>query len=218
MLCAMATPPTINTKATTRENPNFSPIRIQPDNIPNSGIRYTYNVALLAPIVLTPSANHTYDNTVEKTAKNSIEIITPFVKFGIPTSNNSIPAQGVNMNKPITDDQTVSWSGERGVSESEVLLTIAFFFKIVDDAHASAAPIMRKLPMILSDDGISTFGEYMKRISTPIKDSISPIPNLFVIFSPRNGIAKRAVKIGLKVIISDASPAAVYFIPNMKNN
>jgi hypothetical protein len=53
-------------------------------------------------------------------------------------------------------------------------------------------------------------------IMTPDNAKISPEASRFVIFSPRNGIAKSAVMIGLKVIISEASPAAVYFIPNMK--
>ena len=56
----------------------------------------------------------------------------------------------------------------------------------------------------------------MKMMSTPDKARIRPEASRFVIFSPRNGIAKRAVMIGLKVIMREASPAAVYFIPNMK--
>ena len=56
----------------------------------------------------------------------------------------------------------------------------------------------------------------MKMMMTPDKAMMSPEASRFVIFSPRNGIAKRAVMIGLKVIIREASPAAVYFIPNMK--
>jgi hypothetical protein len=56
----------------------------------------------------------------------------------------------------------------------------------------------------------------MKMMITPDKARIRPDASRFVIFSPRKGIARSAVMIGLNVIISEASPAAVYFIPNMK--
>ncbi len=62
-----------------------------------------------------------------------------------------------------------------------------------------------------------TFGEYQPRTATPLKAKRIPNPSLLLNFSPRKGTAKIAVNNGLNVIIRDASPAAVYFIPYMKN-
>ena len=44
-----------------------------------------------------------------------------------------------------------------------------------------------------------------------------PIARCKFIFSSKNMIAKIAVNNGLKVIIKEASPAAVYCIPTIKN-
>ena len=52
---------------------------------------------------------------------------------------------------------------------------------------------------------------------TPINPQINPVANRQFIFSSRNGTASNAVKIGLKVIINEASPAAVNFIPYMNS-
>ena len=52
---------------------------------------------------------------------------------------------------------------------------------------------------------------------TPETPSVNPDARRGVIFSDKNGIANSAVNNGLNVIINEASPAAVYFIPNMKN-
>ncbi len=51
---------------------------------------------------------------------------------------------------------------------------------------------------------------------TPATPSASPVARRAVIFSDNKGMASSAVNKGLNVIINEASPAAVYFIPNMK--
>ena len=76
--------------------------------IPNGGTRYTYNAALLAPIVWIPSANQTYEMTVEKTAKKRMLSTISWLNSGIPESMSSYADHGVRMKNPTTDAHTVS--------------------------------------------------------------------------------------------------------------
>ena len=73
-----------------------------------------------------------------------------------------------------------------------------------NDAHK-----INKSPNILSSKSICVFGLQPVTIPTPINPQNRPINIFFDIGCPSNGAAKITVKIGLNVIISEASPAAV---------
>ena len=91
-----------------------------------------------------PSANHTYDSTVENIARNTMEIQASCEGFVNPTVTTSYAAQGVSISKPVTEDHTVSSKGLSGSLDS----VIDFFIIIDDSAQANAAPAIKKLPFI----------------------------------------------------------------------
>ena len=131
---------------------------------------------------------------------------------GKPTWLYSQIAAGVCITNPATLDQTVRCNGD--IASSPV---IAFFIRIVVQAHDNADSPIKASPSNLSLTGMSTLGEYQAKTATPVTASSRPDASLLSNFSPRKGTANIAVNKGLKVIISDASPAAVHFIPYMKN-
>ena len=75
------------------------------------------------------------------------------------THASAVHHLGVRMKNPTTEAHTVSCNGVSGSVESDVVVVIAFFMKIVDEAQESAARMMRASPSILVVVGISTFGE-----------------------------------------------------------
>ena len=97
--------------------------------------------------------------TVEKTAKKRMLSTISWLNSGIPESMSSYADHGVRMKNPTTDAHTVSCNGVRGSVESDVVVVIAFFMKMVDEAQERAARMMRASPSILVVAGISTFGE-----------------------------------------------------------
>ena len=88
---------------------------------------------------------------------------------------------------------------------------------MVVQAHESADIAISASPSNLSFTGKSTLGEYHAITATPQTADSNPSPSRLSNFSPRNGTASIAVNSGLNVIIREASPAAVHFIPYMKN-
>ena len=89
------------------------------------------------------------------------------------------------------------------------------FMTMVEAAHARAEPAMNVLPIHRSMVGMSVLGDARNKTATPANANIRPPRRRQVIRSFRNRTARNAVNSGLRVIISEASPAAVKPIPYM---
>lgn len=153
---------------------------------------------------------------MEITARNTVAHQALALIDGIPSCIVSQPAHGVRNTKPVIEAQTVRVRGLNGSLASSVGSLMAFLIRMLENAHDNAANAIRRFPTILSSAGKLTFGEYRNRMTPPETPSPSPVARRAVIFSDNRGIASNAVNKGLNVIINEASPAAVYFIPNMK--
>ena len=138
------------------------------------------------------------------------------VGSGIPFCQVSQAANGVSKTVPIREYHTTI--SNVVASCSPFLCSIIRLVLLVVIAQHRAAKRIIKSPRILSSNGISVLGLHPVTTATPMKPQNRPRNILRVICWPSIGAANSTVNTGLKVMINEASPAAVKRIPLMKNN
>ena len=117
------------------------------------------------------------------------------------------------MNHPIIEYQTTISRALTPFCKDRNILV-----RLLVAAQASVAKMIIRSPISLWLNGISVFGLQPITTAAPEITTRSPRAILAEIFWPSIGEAKSTVNTGFSVMINDPSPAAVHFIPCMKNS